>query len=64
MIADFVPEALRGIAYGTYGAVLEILDVPVSMIAGVLWQGVGPWSGFDAPAPFLFGGELRSLQSS
>lgn len=55
MVADLVPEVLRGTAYGTYNAVLGILDFPASLIAGVLWQGVGRWGGFGAAAPFFFG---------
>jgi MFS family permease len=58
MVADIVPAALRGTAYGTYNAVLGILDLPASLIAGVLWQGVGAWEGFGPSAPFLFGGAL------
>jgi MFS family permease len=55
MVADLVPKELRGTAYGTYNAVLGLLDFPASLIAGVLWQGLGSWQGFGAPAPFLFG---------
>ncbi len=58
MIADLVPLELRGTAYGTYNATLGLLDLPASLIAGLLWQGVGPWSGFGAPAPFLFGAAM------
>jgi MFS family permease len=54
-IADLVPENVRGTAYGTYNAVLGILDFPASVIAGVLWQGIGAWEGFGPSAPFLFG---------
>jgi MFS family permease len=61
MVADLVPEHLRGSAYGTYNAVLGILDFPASLIAGVLWQGVGAWAGFGASAPFLFGAALALL---
>lgn len=61
MVADLVPETLRGTAYGTYNAVLGILDFPASLIAGLLWQGVGRWSGFGPAAPFLFGGSLALL---
>lgn len=61
MIADLVPETLRGTAYGAYNAVLGVLDFPASAIAGVLWQGVGSWHGFGAPAPFLFGGAMALL---
>ena len=58
MVADIVPVELRGTAYGTYNAVLGILDFPASVIAGLLWQGVGGWAGFGPSAPFLFGGAL------
>lgn len=58
MVADLVPEALRGTAYGTYNAVLGILDFPASVIAGVLWDGIGSWDGFGASAPFFFGAAL------
>ena len=58
MVADLVPAELRGTAYGTYNATLGLLDFPASLIAGLLWQGVGSWPGFGAPAPFLFGAAL------
>lgn len=34
---------------------MGLLDLLASIIAGVLWQGLGSWNGFGAPAPFLFG---------
>ncbi|MDO9545542.1 MAG: MFS transporter [Pelolinea sp.] len=55
MVADLVPVELRGTAYGTYNAVLGIIDLPASLIAGFLWQGAGNWNGFGPSAPFLFG---------
>lgn len=58
MVADLVPENLRGTAYGTYHAVIGILAFPASFIAGLLWQGAGAWSGFGPAAPFWFGGVL------
>jgi MFS family permease len=58
MVADIVPVELRGTAYGTYNAVLGLLDFPASLIAGVLWQGVGAFHGFGPSAPFLFGATL------
>ncbi len=58
MVADLVPEDLRGTAYGTYNAVIGLLAFPSSLIAGLLWQGAGNWSGFGPSAPFLFGGSL------
>jgi MFS family permease len=58
LVADLVPENLRGTAYGTYNAVLGLMALPASIIAGVLWQGIGTWNGFGAAAPFLFGAIL------
>jgi len=55
MVADLVRSELRGTAYGTYNAVLGILDFPASLIAGILWQGIAGWAGFGPSAPFLFG---------
>jgi MFS family permease len=61
MIADLVPENVRGTAYGTYNAAIGILDFPASVIAGVLWQGVGKWTGLGAAAPFIFGSAAALL---
>jgi MFS family permease len=58
LLADLVPVNLRGTAFGTYNAVLGILDLPASLIAGILWQGLGAWHGFGPSAPFLFGAIL------
>lgn len=55
LVADLVPNHQRGTAYGTFNATLGILDLPASLIAGILWEGVGTWSGFGPTAPFLFG---------
>lgn len=61
MVADLVPENVRGTAYGTYNAVIGILAFPSSVIAGVLWQGAFDWKGLGAPAPFIFGGVLALI---
>ena len=61
MVADLVPEELRGTAYGTYNAVLGVLDLPASIIAGLLWQGTGKWQGLGPSAPFLFGSGMALL---
>lgn len=61
LIADLVPEPLRGTAYGTYNAVIGLLTLPASLIAGVLWQGIGNWAGFGPAAPFLAGGMLALI---
>ena len=63
LVADLVPDNLRGTAYGTYNAVIGLLAFPSSLIAGILWQGAGAWSGFGPSAPFLFGGTLALIAS-
>ncbi len=55
MVADLVPADLRGTAYGSYNATLGIIDLPASLIAGVLWEMVNP------AAPFLFGAVMALL---
>jgi MFS family permease len=52
MVADLVPVELRGTAYGTYNAVLGLIDLPASLIAGLLWQWASP------AAPFYFGAAM------
>jgi MFS family permease len=61
MVADLVPAELRGTAYGTYNATLGLIDLPASLIAGLLWQGAGAWPGLGPSAPFLFGGAMALL---
>jgi MFS family permease len=61
MVADLVPDTVRGTAYGTYNGVLGLLAFPASLIAGILWQGVGAWPGLGPSAPFLFGGVLALI---
>lgn len=55
MVADLVPRELRGLAYGGYAAAVGVVSLPASILAGLLWEGVGTWSGFGASAPFWFG---------
>jgi len=61
LIADLVPESQRGTAYGLYAAAVGLTALPASLIAGVLWQGLGPWNGFGASAPFAFGAAMALL---
>ncbi len=61
LVADLVPEHLRGTAYGTYNAIIGVMAFPASLIAGLLWQGAGVWQGFGPSAPFLFGGTLALI---
>ena len=54
-VADLVPEAKRGIAYGLYHGMVGLTLLPASLLAGWLWAAVNP------AAPFYFGAELAFL---
>jgi MFS family permease len=58
MIADLVSPQQRGTAYGLYNAAVGLTALPASLIAGLLWQGMGTWQGLGASAPFFFGAAL------
>jgi MFS family permease len=49
MVAELVPEANRGAAYGLYNASIGVMALPASLIAGALWQRI------SSAAPFAFG---------
>ncbi len=55
LVADLVPDAQRGRAYGLFNAAIGLTALPASLIAGLLWQGAGAWTGFGPSAPFIFG---------
>jgi MFS family permease len=55
LIADLVPPPLRATALGTYATATGAALLPASLIAGALWDRVGPW------APFAFGAGLAGL---
>ncbi|MBE2198556.1 MAG: MFS transporter [Anaerolinea sp.] len=57
-VADLVVPEQRGTAFGLYNAAVGIAILPASLIAGVLWQGIGRWHGFGPAAPFLWGALL------
>ncbi|MCA9882651.1 MAG: MFS transporter [Anaerolineae bacterium] len=67
-VADLVPSEKRGTAYGLYNAVVGLMALPASLLAGILWQVFGP------AAPFLSGAilaliavvmlQMRSLNAS
>ena len=61
LVADLVPAQKRGTAYGLYNAAIGLTAFPASLIAGILWQGLGGWSGFGPSAPFYFGGLMAIL---
>jgi MFS family permease len=58
LVADLIPPEQRGSAYGYYNATIGLMALPASVLAGVLWQGVGGWEGLGPSAPFLVGGLL------
>ncbi len=52
-VADLVGADQRGTAYGVYHAAVGLAAFPASLIAGVLWQGVGSWAGAGAVGALL-----------
>ena len=61
LVADLVPDSQRGTAYGLFNAAIGLTALPASVIAGLLWQGLGAWTGFGASAPFFFGAAMALL---
>ena len=55
LVADIVPQAQRGTAYGLFNAAIGLSALPASVIAGLLWQFVNP------AAPFVFGASLALI---
>jgi len=55
MVAELVPEANRGAAYGLYNASIGVMALPASLIAGALWQRV------SSAAPFAFGAMMALI---
>ncbi len=55
MVADLVPEPLRGTAYGLYNGAIGLATLPASLIMGFLWETVG------IPAAFGFGALMAVL---
>ncbi len=58
LVADLVPSEKRGTAYGIYNTAVGLMALPASVLAGILWQGIGSWAGFGPAAPFLAGAVL------
>ena len=58
IVADFVLKEKRGTAYGIYNTVVGLMALPASLLAGIVWQGIGTWSGFGPAAPFVVGAAL------
>jgi MFS family permease len=57
LVADLVPEHLRGTAYGIFNAALGIAAFPASLLAGLVWDAYGP------SAPFFLGSALALMSS-
>jgi MFS family permease len=49
LVADLAPDDRRATAFGISTAVVGVMLLPASLVAGVLWDGIGP------SAPFWFG---------
>jgi MFS family permease len=62
-VADMVPADRRGTAYGVYNAAIGLTAFPASLIAGLLWQGIGGWPGFGPAAPFVFASALAIIST-
>ena len=60
-VADLVPQDQRGTAYGLFHAGVGLAALPASLIAGILWQGLGGWAGLGPAAPFYFGAVMALL---
>ena len=60
-VADLVSSEQRGTAYGVFNAAQGMAALPASLIAGLLWQGIGSWPGLGPQAPFFFGATLATL---
>ena len=63
-VADLVPQQQRGTAYGWYNGAIGLTVLPASLLAGLLWQGIGGWDGLGVAAPFLFGAGLALLAAA
>lgn len=63
LVADLIPVEQRGTAYGYYNATIGLMALPASLLAGVLWQGMGSWTGFGPSAPFIAGAALALAAS-
>ncbi len=52
MVADQVPERLRGTAFGFLNLLVGIALLPASLLAGWLWQAVSPGAAFGVGSGF------------
>ena len=54
-VSDLVAPENRGTAYGLFNAVVGMAAMPASLVAGLLWQGLGSWKGLGPSWVFYFG---------
>ncbi len=64
LVADLVPAARRGTAYGGLAAAVGMATLPASVLAGVLWEGLFAWQGFGPAAPFVFGAVMAGTATA
>ena len=55
LVAEAAPSRLRGTAFGLFGLVTGLAALVASILAGVLWDAIGP------DATFLAGGSFAVL---
>jgi len=55
LIAEAAPQRLRGTAFGIFGLITGLAALTASILAGVLWDAIGP------DATFLAGGGFAGL---
>jgi MFS family permease len=55
LVADIVPRARRGSAFGWYNLAIGLGALPASLIFGAIWDRAG------APSAFVFGASLALL---
>jgi MFS family permease len=63
LVADLVPAAQRGTAFGLFHTAIGLAAMPASCIAGILWDGLGTWPGLGPSAPFYLGAGMAFLAS-
>lgn len=54
-VADLMPSASRGRAYGLYHGLIGLAALPASLVAGFAWERIGPGG------PFLLGAGLAAI---
>ena len=50
LVADFVPSAYRGTAFGIYHSAVGVAALPASLLFGVFWSAIGPQAAFGIGA--------------